>query len=132
MNIDTGARQVKPPATQLRHGRELRQLAHGPGCLSDANSIESLLIRNQLLEDEWQALQGSWLSRTWHVLVQPDAQLREETLKGYSYQILLVPEAIGWGVGAGFVLAFVVESLLLGIGWVILGGRRGAVKESWR
>ncbi|HYQ51822.1 MAG TPA: DUF2937 domain-containing protein, partial [Pseudomonas sp.] len=43
-----------------------------------------------------------------------------------------VPEAIGWGVGAGFVLAFVVESLLLGIGWVILGGRRKAVKESWR
>ncbi|MNH42762.1 hypothetical protein D3C81_2342250 [compost metagenome] len=58
--------------------------------------------------------------------------MREETLKGYSYQILLVPEAIGWGVGAGFVLAFVVESLLLGIAWVILGGRRKAVKESWR
>ncbi|MFK3767000.1 MULTISPECIES: DUF2937 family protein [Pseudomonas] len=99
---------------------------------SDANSIESLLIRNQLLENEWQALQGSWVSRTWHVLVQPDPQMREETLKAYSYQILLVPEAIGWGVGAGFVLAFVVESLLLGIAWVILGGRRKAVKESWR
>lgn len=99
---------------------------------SDANSIESLLIRNQLLENEWQALQGSWVSRTWHVLVQPDPQMREETLKGYSYQILLVPEAIGWGVGAGFVLAFVVESLLLGIAWVILGGRRKALKESWR
>ncbi|GLH32472.1 MULTISPECIES: DUF2937 family protein [Pseudomonas] len=99
---------------------------------SDANSIESLLIRNQVLENEWQALQGSWVSRTWHVLVQPDPQMREETLKGYSYQILLVPEAIGWGVGAGFVLAFVVESLLLGIAWVILGGRRKAVKESWR
>ncbi|MFJ4429882.1 DUF2937 family protein [Pseudomonas sp. NPDC089395] len=99
---------------------------------SDANSIESLLIRNQLLENEWQVLQGSWLTTTWHVLVQPDPQLREETLKGYSYQILLVPEAIGWGVGAGFVLAFVVESLLLGIGWVLLGGRRKAVKESWR
>ncbi|HDS1756993.1 MULTISPECIES: DUF2937 family protein [unclassified Pseudomonas] len=99
---------------------------------SDANSIESLLIRNQVLENEWQALQGSWVSRTWHVLVQPDPQMREETLKAYSYQILLVPEAIGWGVGAGFVLAFVVESLLLGIAWVILGGRRKAVKESWR
>ncbi|MCI1022193.1 DUF2937 family protein, partial [Pseudomonas putida] len=66
------------------------------------------------------------------VLVQADPQLREETLNGYSYQILLVPEAIGWGVGAGFVLAFVVESLLLGIGWLILGGRRRVVKESWR
>ncbi|MFJ4346757.1 DUF2937 family protein [Pseudomonas sp. NPDC089401] len=103
-----------------------------PVFLSDANSIESLLVRNQLLEDEWQALQGGWASRAWHVLVQADPQLRQETLDGYSYQILLVPEAVGWGIGAGFVLAFVVESLLLGIGWVILGGRRGAVKESWR
>ncbi|MBC3412959.1 DUF2937 family protein [Pseudomonas sp. SWRI51] len=99
---------------------------------SDANSIDSLLIRNQLLEHEWQALQGSWVSRTWHVLVQPEPALREETLKGYSYQILLVPEAIGWGIGAGFVLAFLVESLLLVVGWVVLGGRRKAVKESWR
>lgn len=99
---------------------------------SDANSIESLMIRNQLLEDEWQALQGSWAQRTWHVLVQADPRLLEETLNGYGYQILLAPEAIGWGVGAGFVLAFVVESLLLGIGRLILGGRRGAVKESWR
>ncbi|MFT0867352.1 DUF2937 family protein [Pseudomonas sp. CAM1A] len=99
---------------------------------SDANSIESLLIRNQALEHEWQALQGSWVSRTWHVLVQPEPTLREETLKGYSYQILLVPEAIGWGIGSGFVLAFVVESLLLVIGWVVLGGRRKVVKESWR
>ncbi|ANC02361.1 hypothetical protein AB688_09555 [Pseudomonas putida] len=99
---------------------------------SDANSIESLVIRNQLLENEWQALQGSWASRSWHVLAQADPQLREETLKGYSYQILLVPEAIGWGIASGFLLAFLVESLLLGIGWVILGGRRRAVKESWR
>ncbi|MDH0136266.1 DUF2937 family protein, partial [Pseudomonas asiatica] len=96
------------------------------------NSIESLMIRNELLENEWQALQAPWAQRTWHVLVQADPQLREETLNGYSYQILLVPEAVGWGLGAGFVLAFVIESLLLAIGWVILGGRRGAVKESWR
>ena len=99
---------------------------------SDADSIDSLVNRNRLLEQEWQTLQRPWLVRTWHVLVQADPQLREETLNGYSYQILLVPEAIGWGVGAGFVLAFVVESVLLGIGWLILGGRRRVVKESWR
>lgn len=112
----------------LRHYRS----SDDPVFNSDANSIESLMIRNQLLETEWQALQGSWVSRSWHVLAQPDPQLREETLKGYSYQILLVPEAIGWGIGAGFLLAFVVESLLLVIGWVALGGRRKSVKESWR
>lgn len=112
----------------IRHYRS----SDDPVFNSDANSIESLLIRNQLLENEWQALQGPWLSRTWHVLVQADPQLREETLNGYSYQILLVPEAIGWGLGAGFVLALVIESLLLGLGWVALGGRGKAVKESWR
>lgn len=103
-----------------------------PVFISDANSIESLLARNQLLENEWQAMQGSWLSQSWHVLAQADPQLREETLNSYSYQILLVPEAIGWGLSAGFVLAFVVESVLVLLGWVILGGRRKVVKESWR
>lgn len=99
---------------------------------SDANSIESLLVRNQAFEREWQILQGPWLSRTWHVLATPDPQLREETLKGYSYQILLSPEAVAWGLGCGLALALLIESLLLGIGRIILGSRRREVKESWR
>ncbi|MBJ9977147.1 DUF2937 family protein [Pseudomonas sp. S75] len=112
----------------LRHYRG----SDDPVFVSDANSIESLMVRNQLLENEWQSLQGSWAARTWHVLVQADPALRQETLNGYSYQILLVPEAIGWGLGCGFLLALLVESLLLGLGWLALGGRRSAVKESWR
>ncbi|MEG1038535.1 MAG: DUF2937 family protein [Pseudomonas sp.] len=99
---------------------------------SDANSIDSLLIRNRLFESEWQILQGPWLQRTWHVLVNADSQLREETLKGYSYQILLAPEALAWGLSCALLLALLVESLLLLIGWVLLGGRRKAVAESWR
>ncbi|MHC6226820.1 DUF2937 family protein [Pseudomonas sp. X10] len=99
---------------------------------SDANSIENLLVRNRIFEREWQILQGSWLRRTWHVLAAPDAQLREETLKGYSYQVLLAPEAIAWGLGCGLLVALVVESLLLLLGWVVLGGRRKTVRESWR
>lgn len=99
---------------------------------SDANSIESLQIRNRLFESEWQALQGGWLSRTLHVLTRPDPAIREETLKGYSYQILLTPEAASWGLGCALLFALVVESLLLLIGWVIMGGRRKAVQPSWR
>lgn len=99
---------------------------------SDANSIESLQIRNRLLENEWALLQGPWLSRTWHVLVGADPALREETLKGYSYQILLAPEAIAWGLGCAMILSLLVESVLLLIGWVILGGRRKPVQPSWR
>ncbi|MFK8330151.1 DUF2937 family protein [Pseudomonas sp. BJa5] len=99
---------------------------------SDANSIDSLLIRNRLFEREWQILQGSWLERTWHVLVRADSQLREETLKGYSYQILLAPEALAWGLSCALLLALAVESLLLLLGWLALGGRRKPVPESWR
>jgi hypothetical protein len=33
------------------------------------------------------------VQRTWHVLVQP-TRTAQETLNGYSYQILLVPEAM--------------------------------------
>ncbi len=99
---------------------------------SDANSIESLLIRNRVFEHEWQMLQNGWLERTWHVLVNADSQLREETLKGYSYQILLAPEALAWGLSCALLLALLVESLLLLIGWVALGGRRKPVAESWR
>lgn len=112
----------------IRHYRS----SDDPVFNSDANSIESLLIRNQALEAEWQVLQGGWLQRTWHVLAQPDPQLREETLKGYTYQVLLVPEAIAWGVSAGLVLALSVESLLRLLGWLVLSARRQPVKESWR
>lgn len=112
----------------LRHYRA----SDDPVFNSDANSIESLQIRNRLFESEWQALQGGWLSRTLHVLTRSDPAIREETLKGYSYQILLTPEAASWGLGCALLFALVVESLLLLVGWVIMGGRRKAVQPSWR
>lgn len=99
---------------------------------SDANSIESLLSRNRMLEAEWQALQGGVLSRTLHVLTGPDPAIRQETLDGYSYQILLTPEAATWGLSCAVLFALLVESLFLLIGWVIMGGRRKAVQPSWR
>jgi hypothetical protein len=104
-----------------------------PVVRSDADSIANLLGRNQLLQAQWQALQGPWYARAWHVIAAADPQLREETLKGYSYQILLAPQAIAWGLACALILAWAVESLLLLVGWVILGGRRKALPEqSWR
>ena len=43
---------------------------------SDADSIDSLVNRNRLLEQEWQTLQRPWLVRTWHVLVAADPALQ--------------------------------------------------------
>jgi hypothetical protein len=91
---------------------------------SDANSIGNLLARSQLLEREWQAMQGPWYARSWHVISAADPQLRHETLNGYTYQVLLAPEAIAWGIACALLLAWVVESLLLLVGWVFTGGRK--------
>lgn len=94
---------------------------------SDARSLEALVLRSESLEHEWQALQGPWYARDWHVLVGADAQIRSETLQGYKYQVLLAPEAIGWGIASAFLLAWAVESLGLLIGWVLHGGRQRPV-----
>ena len=93
---------------------------------SDAASIGALLARNQLLEREWQALQGPWYEKAWHVLAKADPQLRQETLNGYNYQVLLAPEAIAWGIACALLLAWVVESIILFIGWTLWFGRRRA------
>lgn len=94
---------------------------------SDADSIGALLTRSQSLDHEWQALQAPWYARDWHVLVGADPQIRQETLQGYTYQILLSPEAIGWGIALAFLLSWVIESLGVIIGWVFTGGRRRPV-----
>ncbi|KTC37183.1 hypothetical protein AO269_06680 [Pseudomonas putida] len=113
------------------HRLEAQQSLRGfsetaPVFRSDAASIGSLLTRNQLLEREWQALQGPWYEKAWHVLAKADPQLRQETLNGYSYQVLLAPEAIAWGIACALLLAWVVESIILFIGWTLWFGRRRA------
>lgn len=99
---------------------------------SDAESINNVLSRNQLLEREWQALQGPWYARAWHVLSAADPQLRDETLNGYSYQVLLAPAAIAWGLAGALVLSALVESVLVGLAWVAgFGRRKPVVRRDW-
>ncbi|WP_407315516.1 DUF2937 family protein [Pseudomonas sp. nanlin1] len=99
---------------------------------SDAESINNVLSRNQLLEREWQALQGPWYARAWHVLSAADPELRDETLNGYSYQVLLAPAAIAWGLAGALVLSALVESVLVGLAWVAgFGRRRPVVRRDW-
>jgi hypothetical protein len=100
-----------------------------PVMRSDAESVASLVARDSLLQREWQALQGPWYQRAWHVLVGANPELRKETLAAYSYQLLLVPEAIAWGLGAGLLLAWLVESQIVLLGWAFSGGRSRKVQE---
>lgn len=90
---------------------------------SDAASLDGLIARTRLLEREWQIMQGPWFLRTGHVVFAADADLRRETWAGYRFQVLLAPEAIGWGIGCALLLAGLVETLVLGLGRLV-GGRR--------
>jgi len=101
------------------------QTSEDPVFRSDADSLAVLMRRNALFNEEWQALQGPWYQRAWHILVRPNPELRDETLRQYRYQVVLTPEAIGWGVGLGLALAVTVETLALWLS-ILLYPRRPA------
>lgn len=103
---------------------------------SDADSIEHLVKRSALLESEWLAMQGPWYAQIWHLSTAANPALLQETWAAYTYQVLLAPPAIAWGLGAGLVLAWLVELLALGVGWTLgIGRKHKAIayeKRHWR
>lgn len=108
------------------------QSSDDPVFRSDAQSISTLATRETVLRAEWQALQGPWYQRSWHVLSAADAQIRDETLQGYTYQVPLAPEAIAWGVGVAVMLALAIEWLMIGVGYTFGIRRHKPIPESWR
>jgi hypothetical protein len=50
-----------------------------------------------------------------HVALSPDKDILKETIAAYSYTVPLNADAILYGLGAGLLLAALVESLLVGI-----------------
>ncbi len=90
---------------------------------SDARSLQTLVERATLLEREWQAMQGPWYRRVWHLAAAADRDMLAATYQGYRYQVLLAPAAIAWGIGCALLLAWLVESLLLGLAWISRLGR---------
>ena len=91
---------------------------------SDADSLSNLLTRQLALDKQFQAMQGPWYIRFLQVVLAADPDIRKETWNGYSYQILLTPEAMGWGLGGAMLLSFGLECLFRLIDCVVLGGKR--------
>ena len=91
---------------------------------SDANSLSTLLERQRLLDNQFQAMQGPWYQRALQVAYAADPAIREETFKAYTYQVLLSPTAIGWALAGALLFSFVIEGLLRLVDWVVLGGKR--------
>jgi len=91
---------------------------------SDADSLSNLLTRQLALDKQFQAMQGPWYIRFLQVVLAADPDIRKETWNGYSYQILLTPEAMIWGMSGALLLSFGIECLFRLIDWVVLGGKR--------
>ncbi|UVE16505.1 DUF2937 family protein [Pseudomonas sp. LS44] len=112
------------------------QASADPVMRSDAQSIAHLVERFELLETEWHAMQGAWYMQAWHVLAEADQALLAETWQGYDYQILLQPQAIAWGLGCALLLAWLVELLVMAIGWTFGVGRTHKIiqheQRHWR
>ncbi|MBD9481904.1 DUF2937 family protein [Pseudomonas sp. PDM14] len=103
---------------------------------SDADSVAHLVNRNLLLEGEWLAMQGPWYAQIWHLTTEADPALLEETKAAYSYQVMLAPEAIAWGLGCGLLLAWLIELVVLAAGWTLGFGRKHKIiqqeQRHWR
>lgn len=98
---------------------------------NDAQSVARLVERQALLDREWQAMQRPWYRRAWHVLTRADHDLLMETYAGYRYQVLLTPEAIGWGLGCALLFAWLVEGLLVLFSLPFVAGRAQRARR-WR
>ncbi|WP_435035408.1 DUF2937 family protein [Pseudomonas neuropathica] len=124
-----GLRGFQGTAEQFFKGDMQALVAHyraseDPVFRSDADSLSTMLSRQIALDKQFQAMQGPWYIRFLQVVLAADPDIRKETWNGYSYQILLTPEAMIWGMSGALLLSFGIECLFRLIDWVVLGGRR--------
>ena len=78
----------------------------------DGENLDRLMRRARMLDAEWQAMQGPWYARAWHMLRAPNHELLMETYASYSYQVLLKPEVIAWGLGCALLVAWIAELIV--------------------
>ncbi|MFJ2486102.1 MULTISPECIES: DUF2937 family protein [unclassified Pseudomonas] len=129
IEAQTGLRGFQGTAEQFFKGDMQALVAHyraseDPVFRSDADSLSTMLNRQLALDKQFQAMQGPWYIRFLQVVLAADPDIRKETWNGYSYQILLTPEAMIWGMSGALLLSFGIECLFRLIDWVVLGGKR--------
>ncbi|BCD83788.1 hypothetical protein PSm6_01950 [Pseudomonas solani] len=137
LEAETGLKGFRETAQRFFDGDLAALVAHyrasnDPVMRSDADSVATLVNRDALLQREWEAMQGAWYARTWHVATSADHDLLLETANAYSYQVLLVPEAMAWGIVCALLLAWVVESLFLGLALLAGGNGKRVQQRHWR
>ncbi|MEP2651991.1 MAG: DUF2937 family protein [Paraglaciecola sp.] len=86
----------------------------------DAQNIRYITERVTFLEAEQRMLLQSEIHRVFHVLVTPERETFNETMKHYSHMILIDLQALVWGVLFGFLSATLVEGILHVLGYCVM------------
>lgn len=87
----------------------------------DGDSIRKIWQRVQLLGKELQAVQQPFLQRSFHVLFAANDELMAETRLNYTYVVPLNQEAVLAGITIGFVVALLIELLIIGLARLFRG-----------
>jgi hypothetical protein len=95
---------------------------------NDATNILFISNRVTHLRSEQITLKQSALMRTAHVLFFPDSKVFQQTLKQYSYMILINPQALVWGLISGFLIASFFDCLFY-VGGYLLRLKKNRKKE---
>jgi hypothetical protein len=88
------------------------KVSDDPVFRNDADSIQSIYLRVQLLSNELTQLQKNSVVAAYHSIFNHQKALMEETLAQYSYVILLSPGALLWGICLALVFAMMIETML--------------------
>ena len=120
---ETGAAAMAPVAANARGNGSIQTLAQLQANLTGHGFLllNAALVFRPHVPPVIEA--RAWLPLL-QVVLAADPDIRKETWTGSSYQILLTPEAMIWGMSGALLLSFGIECLFRLIDWVVLGGRR--------
>ena len=111
-------------------GGDLQQLINHYATSTDpvfsagGGNLKDLVTRQQQLQQALHNFNGHFWQPYQQVLLHPVSDIRQEVWQHFSYQLLLKPEAIVFGLLSGLLLAMLIESLLGAFFWCTIKGLR--------
>ncbi|MCH1921196.1 DUF2937 family protein [Shewanella sp. A3A] len=85
-------------------------------------NLQQLAVRHEQLAHALARFNGHVWQPYQQIVLDPIADIRQEVWQHYSYQLLLKPEAIIFGLLSGLLIALLIESLLSACFWCIING----------
>lgn len=109
-------------------GGDLQQLinhyadSNDPVFNAGGGNLKQLVARREQLQQALQNFEGEFWQPYQHIVLHPLPDIRQEVWQHFSYQLLLKPEAIVFGLLSGLLVAMLIESLLGACFWCTIKG----------